>query len=218
MKIFLIVLGCVAALIFLILISKISLRVSFDEKLSVTAGFWFIRVDILKLVSKKRDAKPSEEKKKRKKKKPVQTEETAEKKKRSVGELLDFLGFITSLLKELFSKLFDKLFIDIRKLEITVATDDPCRTALLYGAAAPAVYQLTEAAKRFLRCRADYKNIGVRSDFCSAVPKAAVDAVFSLRIAAILSLGLTAVGYLVKMKNETKRRTRHERYPVEAGH
>ncbi len=72
MKIFLIVLGCVAALIFLILISKIRVRVSFDEKLSVKAGFWFIRVDIQKLISKKRAAKPSG-KKKPKKKNPVRS-------------------------------------------------------------------------------------------------------------------------------------------------
>ncbi|MBQ9544866.1 MAG: hypothetical protein IJV00_07055 [Clostridia bacterium] len=209
------VIGGVVCFFAVFLLSRVHLRFVYEEKPKLKLRFWFITLDLKKLLDR-----PKKEKKKKaeKKKKPAPVQENApeEKKKRSFSETLDSIRFITRLLKKLLKDLFSRLRIRVSALRMSVGASEPHVTALLYGAAQPAVFQLCELASHFLDCRIDYKKVGVYPYFPGAYFDAECDADVSLRIIDALILGLKALKVLITVKTK-KGENKDERNTVEAG-
>ena len=210
------ILAAVAAFFALILFSRVHLRFVYEGAPKLKIRFWFVSLDLMKLIDRRKKSKKTEKKKKTTASAHKAAPDESKKKKRSFDELIDFVGFITRFLKRLLKELFSRLRIRIRTLRITVGASEPHVTAALYGSASAAVYQLCEAASRFLDCRCDYRGIGISPDFIGASFSAECDADFSVRVADVLSLGSKALKTFVKLKSE-KGDTKDERNTVEAG-
>jgi hypothetical protein len=194
-----IVLYIIAGIVFLIsvlLFSSIRLYLSWNDSVGIKLGFWFIKLDLLKLLERKPNPKPKTEKKK---KAPV-PEKAQEKKKRSFSDILGFVKFITRILKRALKELSAALKIKIKKLDISVATSSPDKTAILFGSVCSAVYQLCEIVNRFTRSEIDPTKIKIHSDFLSQSFKAELDMVISLRIIDIVRTGGSVLLMLTELK------------------
>jgi len=142
---------------------------------------------------KPKKEKPKKEKKK--KKQPVSTEEKPqkEKKKMTVDELLELVGSLVDIVGGVFGKFGRYSRIDVRKLYIRVASEDPAKTAQLYGIVSQALVYMREIfvnVKNF-RLHNDTR-VGVEADFMSDKIIAEVDLEYSIRLWQILSIGIGA--------------------------
>ena len=122
---------------------------------------------------------------------------TAPKKKMSVTEIIEL---VTLLVKKLLSHLSRRLFIDVKRLQVTVATGDAASTAITYGAASAAMAALTEALYLNTRTRLpDPDDGGVYADFVGDKSKIDIDIVLSMRVIGILATLISlAYNYLKK--------------------
>ncbi len=206
------VLLALVALVVLILFSSVSLDIRWDEEAQIRLRFWFLRFDLLRLLQS-----PGEEKKKKKQAESAASQGSEKKKKRTAGEFLDFLRFLSRLLKEGFRQLLSRAKIRVNRLELTVAHEEPDRTAILYGLACPAVYQLCETVKRFTRSRIDYRRVAVTSDFTAKSFRARLDLRVSLRVLDFLAVLVKVLALLQEIKISSGGKD-YERNSIEASH
>lgn len=200
----------VTAFVVLLLFSSLKLYVKWDESLSLKAGFWFIRLDLLKLIEKK----PKENKKSKKQKEKHTENKPEEKKKRSFSDIIGFVKFITKLLKKALKELSAALKIKVNKLDVTVASSSPDKTAMLYGTVCSAVYQLCEVINRFTRSDIAPEKIRIESDFILPDMKAELDIRLSLRVIDIIRTG----GIVLLTLTELKGVDQNERNTLETSH
>ena len=113
---------------------------------------------------------------------------------------------IADELKRALGKMFDAVRIDLLEMDLTVATKDPARTGISYGAVAAAVGMAVPVIESSFRVKE--KRISVRADFERTEPETYLNGVFAVRM---LPLVLAAAGagsaYLradKKMKKENK--------------
>lgn len=205
------IIGGIAAFFALLLFSRVHLRLVFAGKPKLLLRFWFVVLDLNKILKR-----PKKEKKPPKKKTAAQQSAPEEKKKRSFSDLIELFRFVTGLLKRLLNEFFSRLRIRVKALRICIGASEPHVTAVLYGAASAAVCQLCEVSSRFLDCRLDYRKVGVVPDFSGASFEAECDADFSMRVFDVLVIGLNAFKAFLKLKSK-KGVIKDERNTVEAG-
>ena len=122
------------------------------------------------------------DKKKVKKENTAVTETTKahpKKEKKSVG---DFLSLVTDILSEISEELAKCASLDIRKMEITVASDDPYNTALIFGHLNTAAGLVVLAGEKFENFSVKDGAIAIYSDFSAKEITADVEVVLSVKI------------------------------------
>lgn len=142
----------VIALIILciLLLLPVSLCIYFDGKIRLELRVSFFRYTIPLSSSK---PKPKKEK----------TKKHPEKVKTDNKKLTASFSEIKELIPAFFKRAFAALAVKKLDLDITVATDDPCSTAITYGAVNAAVYPLVSLVERFTKVK--NKNINISADY-----------------------------------------------------
>lgn len=166
-------------------------------------------------IGKFRKNKEKAEKKERKKRLRKKTESAAESttkkveaarrknqglraKKREASELIEL---ITDLTKTFLSRFGKHLRIKVRRVVVTVSSEDAATTAVIYGGVCGAVQCFTELLYNCLNVKFD-KNaeIKVIPDFTSEKSDAEIDITFSFRIWQVFDMLIrTGVAYLKKL-------------------
>ena len=210
------VIAVIVLLIIALLMLRIRIRVRYREEIELIVGASVFMIKILPRPKKKvklgryslknirkREAaalKPKKEKKPKKKKqkpekpKPEPTEgEEKPKKKMQPEELIELVGVLLEIVGEVFRKFGRYPRVDVRQLFIRVASDDPAKTAQLYGYVSQAMIFLREI---FLNVKNFHTHrdtrVGVEADFMSDKILVGIDLEFTIKIWHLLSIGLGA--------------------------
>ena len=149
----------------------------------------------------KRKLKAAEKKKRKEEKKARKEAERSGALKKSDGSLLDNVKLITSLVEVFFKKFFRHLRIKVARLNVTVATDDAAKTAVLYGAVSQSVSYLIALldAKTNLK-QTKNAQFNVNADFCATRSTLDVCLSFSIRLGQMLRVGLAVLFRFIKHK------------------
>ena len=124
--------------------------------------------------------------------------------KRKPPSLRAQIRFYTSLIKRHYAHFLRHFRIDLARLHIRVATGDAATTAILCGVVSQAVAYLLEFLSLHTNLHTKRAaDVAVTPDFLAEQSKADCKIVFSLRVYAILSLGIRFFHHLLtdKMKN-----------------
>ena len=185
----LIVLGSLALLILLLLLSHVRLRVFYNENGSgLRISWFFIRKkmevdDATRLLEGHKKEKPERTAEET----PDKQEPETEKKKVPISWQIER---ITRLFGRIFDRLPGTLTLRTRRVLVTVSTDDAAKTALLYGAVSAALAGLIEFLDRSVarvKCRGR-DEVTVKADFVGGKTKADVDLVLSARVIGALRI------------------------------
>ena len=143
------------------------------------------------------------EKKKAKKKKSANGDETERKKK--MLPLGDILTLVSDTLSILFARFCRHFRIKVARLNITVASEDAAKTAILYGVASQGVAYILEILDRTTNL--DYQKdaeVNVLVDYLAEAPTVDISISFSLRVwhlfDMLLRAAFSAIKNLVKSK------------------
>lgn len=169
---------------------------------------------ILKKLAKKREKAAQKEEKKRRReeeqaqkgkktkkskkvKKAAKKEDVAptHKRKKSVLRDIRFLARAVGILLRKFGR---RLSVKLKRLHLTVASDDAAKTAYLFGALSQATAYLLTSLDAFSRLSYRNKNVKVEADFLSETLSADIEILFSIRVGSLLSLAFSAVWLFVK--------------------
>lgn len=203
------ILGVIAVL-FVLLLIPVRLSLVFRDELSLTLSYLFLRFP---LYPKKKTVRLSDytprklRKKKRKLRKKRRLEKAAEAKKAQKPKMtlqkrLRQLRLILAILKNIYKNILSAVHIRVKRLYVTVATDDAAKTALLYGAAAQSTSYLLALLESYTKTTVDSGGADVIADFCGTESRLDALLVFSATPIALLGLGLRAA-FLFLTKNKT---------------
>ena len=190
------VVAAVTAVLALILFSPVKIRVFTQNGVNATARYLIFKRELYPAPSKKeKKKKPAKEQKKKEKPKKEQPSD--------FSNILSQLKDLTEILKKLLVKLKKRLRITLRKLNITVGSDEAAKTAMIYGAVCVACDELLETMKRFLKFRIKGDNaVGVNADFTSEKISADTDVEFSMSVISALVIVLPALAEYTKQKDK----------------
>ena len=187
----LIIAAVVVGIIFLLLIS--SLKITF--RLSETVVFYvtFLGVRIFDINAK---PKRKKEKKQEEKKLTGVLKEYAKGKSRHklIGELLEIIKSLCAK----FVKLVKHLRFRKLEFDLTVATDDAAKTAIVYGSVCSVVYSICG----MLASAYDFnpKKVNVSADFSTDKMSLKVNTVIKIRVIYILKFALSTAVSIIKLK------------------
>lgn len=184
MKIFLIILLTLLCVLFAISLVRVSLSITYTDTLLID-----IRVCGVKI---------SKFYKKKKSKKKVKAEDTGsegEKKKKSLGMSLSEL---LEIVNEFCTRFFGHVRVRVALLKVIVASDDPAKTAVRYGAYVQTVAYITEILKRKTKFGLTRDSqIELRPDFLKTKTEVQIDIRLSVSVGGALhSLIHAAIGYV----------------------
>ncbi|MBQ8147065.1 MAG: hypothetical protein IJ039_09795 [Clostridia bacterium] len=192
----------VALLLFLLLISKIKVFLSYDESLRIYAQFLFFKISIIPSGSKKKkgNKKKAANKavaKKNDDKKAV-SNDTKPKEKSIVQGLFEIRESLLTLIKRFLGKLHFKFIV----LKVKVAANNAATTALLYGAVNQGVSYLLETLKSISNVdMTDNSDISVSADFLSQKSDFKAKIVLYLHFASLVYVGIHAMITYFKLKS-----------------
>ncbi len=197
----------IALVITALLLLRIKIVIKYTDELVLYIKVLFVKI---KLVPKKeKKIKPSdytkkkllkrqkkEEEKEQKKlaKKAKRDEEKAEEKnhpekKKEKPPILDTIRMIKLLLAVFLKRFFGHLRIDLARLNITVASEDAAKTALLYGYLCQGVAYIVELLDRFTNLKKGRNaEISVAPDFTAEKLVADIHIAFSLTVGQALDI------------------------------
>lgn len=204
MKTTLIVLGCLLALILLLLILRVGVQVEYSaEGVLVQARAGPLHITLIPKRKKRKKEKPPKKKKtqKRKKEKKAQTE--SEKQKKRGGSLKTLLDLLPILLEALGS-LCRRIRIEYLRVHYTIAGQpDPSSAALMYGRlqlGSDAVCHLLERYMQVLE-----RDVTVEVDFFTEEMTVYAAASCSLRVGQILAVALRLLWQYWNWNRQRKR-------------
>lgn len=185
--------------LFLILLIRIHVSVAVKENLDVYLKVLFIKKRLF--TTRKRAPLPEGVT-------PPEKKEKAPKEKKEKNEKTDILSLITLLKKiviDIMKKIKRFLRIRVSGFDITIATEEAGKTAVLYGAVggvADMIFGLFENAFDF-KFTKDAKT-GIRTDFLSDKTKADIDIDFSINIMQIFAMAFSAL--FIYIRNPIKKK------------
>ena len=224
----LLVLFCILLFILLlavlICLSHPKIIIRYKDKTDIRASIWFIKFNITKFLSRKKKHKtpkaihfegglfgefPEKEKKTKKKKqehnKTSQAHKTVKDKKEKAPlteTISEYLTLVTDILDDIKEPVKKILKVDIKKLHLTAASDDPHKTAILFGNMNTAVGSLILVCKKFAALNINENKTGVYSDFVSSTPGADAHIVLALSFRHIILCGFKAVMRFINNKKD----------------
>lgn len=156
---------------------------------------------------RRRDARKKQwallKKQKKERAKPTAKKETAPKKKRG---LLESVSLIRKIASVILARTAKHTRIELRRLDITVATDDAAKTALLFGAVNQAAIGLTELLEQSGNLHVPHNaRVSVRSDFSAQKSTADVCVIFTLRVWQLLDVAIRTGLRFLGEKNKVKK-------------
>ena len=161
------VLLAIIVLLFLILNIRLRFLVGYDEKPSVILKVLFFKLDILNR-KKKKKVSEKEQAKKEKKKKP---KENTEKDEKFISSPSDVIRLVREVALGLLKKFYGHLRVDSFRINVIVASNDPSKTAIMYGAISPAVYSFVEALYKHKGKKNGEFSASVAPDFTTEKPQ-----------------------------------------------
>lgn len=199
---FLIVAACVIAallaLVAIVLVCRVSARISYAGKLYIDAYFGFLKFRLYpKEKREKKKSKKSETGKKASKKsnnnanKTNENEQQAEKNTASKGvNISDTANFIADIIKKVLQFLGKRARIEVDSLELIVSKKEAADTAVQFGLACGAVSTAIALCSEFGSYRINHKKVCVIPDFITGKSSVAVDITLSSRVIWILECGV----------------------------
>lgn len=214
-----IVLAIIALIALIILFGNVGIRIVCREKLRVVASVCGIPItlvsdkepkeqaprDLAKCRNPKRALKKELKRQKKEAKKAekrrLKAEQRAAKKAERKAEaaaqnlptpnLKENLDMIVALIKKLYRETNGRIRIRVRRLHITVGTDDAAKTAILYGVAVQAVsYIVGIIDQGFNRIRRKDGDMTVTPDYVSGHSTADIDLICKVKIRRLIGSGL----------------------------
>ena len=199
----LIIIGAILLLIFGICAIRATVTLEYRDELTLAVSVLGIKIGILPKKEKKVDIKKysakrfrkllekrerDEEKKRRKKLQKAEKDAPAEhkKKSRSVGEIFTLVSDVLSVFFSRFAKHFR---VKLARLNVTVASEDAAKTAILYGVAAQGVAYTLEILDRTTNL--EYKKdseVNVFVDYLGDTPSFDISIAFSMRVWHLLDI------------------------------
>lgn len=162
---------------------------------------------IQKKRSEKQQKKEETAKQKRKEKAAKKKAKKEKKKKEKMTEILDLLRLITELIGVVAKKLLKSVRIHLKRLKVTVATEDAASTAVAYGAVTgilSTLLPLIQSVKHVTLPKE--KEFSVDLDFLSDSPSMDLELSVTLRVGHILGLAISALVTYVKHKLRVDRK------------
>lgn len=232
------VLGGIALLIFLIMLTPITLDIKAEDELHLTLKILFLKFRLapkkekpIKLSDYKirafRKKRLKEQKKyflkrPRKKSHALTDEKKEEKQKKSLKENI---SYVLDLLKYVILKAIKKfgkyLEIKLYHLRIRVGGEEPDKTALTYGYICQSVSYITKLLDRHMNVRYPGRTenrIYVGADFSSQKTEVRLHIAFRIKVWHIAATGISALfGYLEMKSHEPKAKINKENKPAKAG-
>lgn len=202
------ILLAVFVLIFLLLLCPVRLSLIYNDELSLTASYLFLRFPI---VSKNKEIRLSKytpkrlRKRKRKLRqkqriKKIAAEKKANKPKVPLKQRLRQLRLLLYILKNVYKNILSAVHVRVRRLYVRVATEDAAKTALLYGAAAQGTAYLLKLLHDHTKTTVKRGGADVVADFCATESTLDAEIIFSVKPISILWLGLRAAYFFLKHK------------------
>ena len=144
-----------------------------------------------------KQAKKEAEKEKHKKEHAPQ-----KKKKKKRPSIMALIRFATYLLKRIPQRLLRCFHLDIAHLSVTVATDDPAKTAIRYGVIAQSLaYLLALADKALHLSRRSWKRTRVDADFLGTRMRISARVTLAIRPIRLFPFGIFALYHLLKARD-----------------
>lgn len=184
--------------LFLILLIRIHVSVKVKENLDVYLKVFFIKKRLF--TTRKRAPLPEGVTPPEKKKK-----EKAPKEKNEKTDILSLITLLKKIVIDIMKKIKRFLRIRVSSFDITIATEEAGKTAVLYGAVggvADMIFGLFENAFDF-KFTKDAKT-GIRTDFLSDKTKADIDIDFSINIMQIFVMAFSAL--FIYIRNPIKKK------------
>ncbi len=230
-----IVLAIIALIALIILFGNVGIRIVCREKLRVVASVCGIRFTLVsdkdpkeqaprdltkcrnpKAVLKKELKRQRKEAKKAEKRR-IKAERKAAKKAERKAEaaaqnlptpnLKENLDMILALIKKLYRETKGHIRIYVRRLHITVGSDDAAKTAILYGVAVQSVtYICSIIDKGFNRIRRHDGDMTVMPDYVSGQSSADIDLTCKVKIRRLIGSGLRMLMAYRKEKGRALKR------------
>ena len=190
--------GGIIAFLLLLSLVKVTVKLSFVNDLQVRLKILFISIKIYPLkAAEPKKAAPA------KKKPPAPAKPRPEKK---TPPIKDILHLVKELVAESYSKFRHYIRLEEYRVKVLVATDDPAKTGVLYGAVCAALGALSVVTDRIKR-RSKKKGrfyTEVTPDFIAEQPELFLSVALSLRIWQLASMGATAAKGLLKYNSLSK--------------
>lgn len=198
---FLWILLAVVLLLVFILFVNVNLIIEHKEEFRFFVRVLFVKIN-LEQFKKKKSTDMTVEKKN---KEPIpQTEEKSKKKnKKSVFE---FLSFVADIIKSILKNFAKYAKIKLCYANISVASDDAAKTAMLYGIVCQGLYYVTELLTHFTKFKKNYKKIKVVSDFTSEEIKYDFKLVITLKPVHLLIIGIKLIPIFTNKQNKKSRK------------
>ena len=198
----------VFAVVFVLLLLPVRLSLTFQDELSLSASYLFLRFPIYPKekevrLSKYTQRKLKKRKKKLKKKKQIErisATKKAKKPKPTLKQRLRQLRLILYILKNVYKNVLSAVHVRVKRLYVRVGTDDAAKTAILYGVAAQSTSYLLTLLHDHTKTTVKRGGADVGADFCGTESALDVDIVFSVRPISVLCLGLRAAFFFLKHK------------------
>lgn len=159
----LIIILVIILLVALVLLADVSLVFSFKDKLSFKIGilcFYISGERIIRIVEAREENKELVEEK-------PESVSKKEKKKLSPSEIISLASYVLDLIKAVLGEFTRYARLKLCRIKISIGTDDPAQTALIYGTVSSALYTVFEFLDSFMTVKKNYKHIGVAPDFTS---------------------------------------------------
>ncbi len=200
MPVFVYILIGIALLLFLLLISKIKVFLSYEESLNIYAKFLFFKINIVpsKPRNKKKKATGKEVAQKKDDGKKGISGDTKPKEKSPMQRLFDVREALLILIKRFLGRLHFRFIV----LKVNVATENAATTALLYGAINQGVSYLLETLKTISKVDVTKKSdISVTADFLSQKTDFKAKIVLYLHFISLVYVGIHAIKTYFKIKS-----------------
>lgn len=167
-----------ALILALILLSPLKLELCVGDGVNVTARFLIFKRVIVPAPPKKDKRQKKRSKGQNKKK------QTAKSQKRETSSgIISQIQTVTAIIKQLLDKTIKHIKIVLKKLVVSVGSDEAAKTAMIYGAVCVACDELIETMKRSLNFKIKGDDaVNVFADFSSEKTYADINIEFSLNI------------------------------------
>lgn len=185
-----------AAIILFLLLVDVSLVLAYKDGFKLKIRIFIFPLPVEKLVGM-----TSGEGKSGKDKSPKIPNATA-KKKKTASDIVELISTIVDIIKAVLGEFVRYARLKLCRIKITIGSDDPAQTALIYGAASPVLYTAIEFFDSFLNIKKNYKNIGIAPDFVSDECRADIKIVLRIKIIHLLLALVNVVSVLAAKKGK----------------
>lgn len=188
------VIGGILGLIILLLFCSVTVKGSVNESLNIEIGYLFYRRTLIPETEK-----PTKKKSKENDiKKPNKIREMIDK-NGLVATIRELSGIVKVILIKL-KKTVKHIYVKKFRCVITVASDDPCKTAIEYGEVSGVAFTILRGLQELMKWNTRKTKMLVQSDFNGNKSKIEIEFKVKLKLYYILSAVLGVLFTLVKTK------------------